>query len=65
MKKNTLNTILALGFIVLVVVIAIVIGGKSKTTNSYTLKTQDPPTIGPANAKVTVLEFFDFECPAC
>ncbi|HKV25531.1 MAG TPA: thioredoxin domain-containing protein [Candidatus Acidoferrum sp.] len=29
------------------------------------LVTQDSPTLGPANAAVTIVEFSDFECPVC
>ncbi|MGB6669493.1 MAG: thioredoxin domain-containing protein [Candidatus Acidiferrum sp.] len=29
------------------------------------LQTKDSPSIGPANAPVTIVEFSDFECPVC
>src|SRR5487761_25364 len=33
--------------------------------NRAKLQLSDSPSIGPANAKVTVVEFSDFECPHC
>ena len=33
--------------------------------NRAQLQTKDSPSIGPANASVTLVEFSDFECPVC
>jgi len=33
--------------------------------NRAQLQTKDSPSLGPANASVTVVEFSDFECPVC
>ena len=33
--------------------------------NRSKLQIQDSPSLGPANAKVTIVEFADFECPIC
>ncbi|RMD97562.1 MAG: thioredoxin, partial [Deltaproteobacteria bacterium] len=31
----------------------------------YTIEIGDSPTVGPDDAKITIVEFFDFQCPYC
>ncbi|MDP3995589.1 MAG: DsbA family protein, partial [bacterium] len=40
-------------------------GANYDTSGRYDVATDDDPSIGPANADVTIVEFSDFECPFC
>jgi protein-disulfide isomerase len=72
MKKETI----LLGIIAALVIIAAVIGAsyyrssvqsdrKPMTTASASLIREDSPTLGNADAKVTIVEFLDPECESC
>ncbi len=72
MKKETI----LLGIIALLVIIAAVIGAnyyrssiqserKPMTTANASLIREDSPTLGNADAKVTIVEFYDPECESC
>jgi protein-disulfide isomerase len=72
MKKETV----LLGIIAILVIIAAVIGAdyyrssiqserKPITTANASLIREDSPTIGNADAKVTIVEFYDPECESC
>jgi protein-disulfide isomerase len=72
MKKETI----LLGIIAVLVVIAAVIGAnyyrssvqserKPTTTANASLIREDSPTLGNADAKVTIVEFLDPECESC
>jgi protein-disulfide isomerase len=72
MKKETI----LLGIIAVLVVIAAVIGAnyyrssvqserKPATTANASLIREDSPTLGNADAKVTIVEFLDPECESC
>jgi protein-disulfide isomerase len=53
--------------LILVVVVAVLLGNKSavKIVDSGILVNQASQILGAADAKVTIVEFSDFECPAC
>ncbi len=72
MKKETI----LLGIIALLVIIAAVIGAnyyrssiqserKPMTTANASLIREDSPTLGNADAKITIVEFYDPECESC
>ncbi len=63
-QSSIWTTVLAIIFIGGVIALGISLSKKQDLT-SYKLKTADPAAIGPADAKVTVTEYFDFQCPAC
>ena len=73
--------ILIMGAIVAIVIVAAVLGSKyyrgsvqsdRKPTNTATAEAPkgqlirpDSPSLGPADAKITLVEFYDPECEAC
>jgi len=73
--------IIILGAIIIVVIVGVIVGSNyyrgsiqsvRKTTNTATtaapagqLIRPDSPTLGPADAKVILVEFYDPECEAC
>jgi protein-disulfide isomerase len=72
MKKETI----LLGIIAILVIIAAIIGAnayrssvqserKPTTTANASLIREDSPTLGNADAKVTIVEFLDPECESC
>lgn len=73
-KPSSLSILSAVIFIVLLIALAVYSGQKNdkkddkKTSNeqtSYTLKSNDSISVGPADAKVTFTEYYDYQCPAC
>lgn len=63
-KPSSLSIISAAIFIILLVVLALYIGKDNKKDQNYTPSTKDV-AFGKKDAKVTFVEYFDFECPAC
>ncbi len=59
LSKKSLTGFIIVGAIILVIAIKIF------TTNSSKIDPVAARTLGPANAKVNIVEFIDFECPAC
>jgi protein-disulfide isomerase len=64
------NSIFVLSIIiggVLLLSALIYFGNKSENTNNpeITLNTTGQPTIGAEDAPIEIIEFFDFQCPAC
>lgn len=58
--------------VVIVIGASLLIGGKTSTepqaapvTNTEALRRSDSHVEGPAKSKVTIVEFGDFQCPAC
>ena len=71
-----MKEILILGAIIGIVIIGAVVGSKYYNSSTETTRTAAPgvseamvrpdsPTVGPADAKVTVVEFLDPECESC
>ncbi len=63
-KPSSFSIISAAIFIILLVVLALYIGKDNKKDQNYTSSTKDV-AFGKKDAKVTFVEYFDFECPAC
>jgi protein-disulfide isomerase len=64
------NTIFVLSIIfggLLLLTLLIYFGNKTEESNTpeITLNTTGQPTIGAEDAPIEVIEFFDFQCPAC
>ena len=75
-KKNqpsSTSIISAIVFIALLIGLAIYSNKKNenktesskKNTGSYTLKSDQPITLGKTDSQVSFVEYYDYECPAC
>ncbi len=63
---NDLKIILGIGIVTIGIIIgAAVFMGGSNSVESSLLVRENSSSIGPALAKVTIVEFSDFQCPAC
>lgn len=70
-KRN--SPIFYIALFTIILFIAIIIAGGTKPTNSPNLQivqdsdlfTEQNPIVGDKNARVTIVEFMDYNCPAC
>ena len=60
LSKQSLTAFILVGVVAVVVLIKLLSAQFSKTIDPVAAR-----SLGPANAKVNIVEFIDFECPAC
>ena len=60
LSKQSLTGIIIIGVVVIVIVMKILFSHSSASVDPVAAR-----TVGPIDAKVKIVEFIDFECPAC
>lgn len=64
--KRKINPILGIGIVaVILIAIGLILWSQSRTPTVSAERLAQDPSLGPASAKVTIIEYGDFGCPTC